>query len=352
MLRRRILYGAALLAAVLFQIFYWGYLAHFLLAAALSLPVLSLLLSLPAMLGCRVTVEPSASAVVRGEAACWRVRVEGNRALPLGRLTVRLRVRNALTGEETARRLVLTGAAPGGRFTVPAETGRCGRLECRAVRVRVCDHLGLFALRRRPDRAVLTVLPPRILPEPPQGLDQAVRSAAGPRPRPGGGPGEDYELRAYRPGDPLRMVHWKLSARQEELIVRETLEEGEAAVLFTFDHAGGPLRVERALEQVNALCLLVLERGQTVLVRWVHPVSGEERSFRVTDREELLAMLEAALADPAPKEGRSVLEHPDLTGGMDCPARHFHIAAGEEDGSWGTSAGRPARAGPDGKTVR
>ena len=44
MARRRALYGAALLAALLFRIFDVGYLAHFLLGVVLVLPLVSLLL--------------------------------------------------------------------------------------------------------------------------------------------------------------------------------------------------------------------------------------------------------------------------------------------------------------------
>lgn len=46
MLGRRMVYGAALLAALLFQILYDGYLAQFFLVCVLALPLLSLLLSL------------------------------------------------------------------------------------------------------------------------------------------------------------------------------------------------------------------------------------------------------------------------------------------------------------------
>ena len=41
MARRRVLYGAVLLAALLFQIFDVGYLAHFLFWAVLVLPLVS-----------------------------------------------------------------------------------------------------------------------------------------------------------------------------------------------------------------------------------------------------------------------------------------------------------------------
>ena len=47
------------------------------------------------------------------------------------------------------------------------------------------------------------------------------------RNRPGSGT-ELLNLRDYRPGDPMRLVHWKASARRQKLQVRELAEEGEA----------------------------------------------------------------------------------------------------------------------------
>jgi uncharacterized protein (DUF58 family) len=44
--------------------------------------------------------------------------------------------------------------------------------------------------------------------------------------RPGGGT-ELRNLRHYRPGDSLRRIHWKATARQRRLIVRENLEDAE-----------------------------------------------------------------------------------------------------------------------------
>ena len=69
MVGRRIVYGTALLAALAFQIFYDGYLAQFLLVCIILLPVLSLLLSLPGLLGLRLSLSaaPSHLRVLRGE---------------------------------------------------------------------------------------------------------------------------------------------------------------------------------------------------------------------------------------------------------------------------------------------
>ncbi|MCC5841215.1 MAG: DUF58 domain-containing protein [Opitutales bacterium] len=55
--------------------------------------------------------------------------------------------------------------------------------------------------------------------------------------RPGGGT-ELRNLRHYRPGDSLRRIHWKASARQRRLIVRENLEDAEQSyVLVIAGHA-------------------------------------------------------------------------------------------------------------------
>lgn len=48
------------------------------------------------------------------------------------------------------------------------------------------------------------------------------------RSRMGSGP-ELMNLRDYRSGDPVRAVHWKASARQRKLLVRETAEESQAS---------------------------------------------------------------------------------------------------------------------------
>ena len=42
--------------------------------------------------------------------------------------------------------------------------------------------------------------------------------------KPGGGFYDFYELRQYQSGDSLKNIHWKLSSKQDELIVREPCE--------------------------------------------------------------------------------------------------------------------------------
>jgi uncharacterized protein (DUF58 family) len=81
------------------------------------------------------------------------------------------------------------------------------------------DPLGLFRLRRRgPDSEIALVLPRfTSLATQPNVREQEANLAA---PRAGAGT-ELFGVREYRPGDPLRRIHWRSSARHGELVVRE-----------------------------------------------------------------------------------------------------------------------------------
>lgn len=320
---RRILYAALVGAAVLFQILFRFYFSTFVLVLILALPVLSLLLSLPGLAGARLTVVPDAPTVSRGTAVRFRLALERPSPLPLVPPRVRLRWRNQLTGEEG---LLRAAPAPGtpAALTVPA--GHCGRLVCRVERAWSCDLLGLFPLpvRHGPEGAAL-VLPAPEGPEEPPGLSGGGTGGLSLRPRPGGGPGEDYDLRDYRPGDPLRSIHWKLSSKRDAPVVRETLEPVQPHIVVTYDHFGAPEALDRTLARLYGLSLRLLEQGLPHHIRWVSPVTGAAEDRAVDGERALPACLEPALSTPAPAEGVSILDRalPRPAGGG--RAIHFHV---------------------------
>ena len=99
-------------------------------------------------------------------------------------------------------------------------------------KARVCDYLGLFSFRVRKCREQTVLVRPK---------SQAVEDLVDPRgmeinawvPKPGGGYAENHEHRLYRPGDNLNQLHWKLSAKVGDLILREPMEPVQGAVLLT-----------------------------------------------------------------------------------------------------------------------
>ena len=272
---RRIAYAALLGGAVLFQIVFRFYLSTFTLALVLLLPLLSVLLSLPSVLGCTLLLTSAAPTVVQGEDAVFQVRLRSRTRLPLPRLQARLHWSNQLTGAGGRVRWEPVRTAPGAPPTLELATPHCGRLICRAERAWTCDLLGLFPLPIPTGRpAAVLILPPDMEQALPERLLGGGPGGGALLPRPGGGPGEDYDLRDYRPGDPLRSVHWKLSSKRDELVVRETLEPRQTTLVLTYDHFGAPAALDQTFARLCALSRALLERGRPHHIQWATPHCG------------------------------------------------------------------------------
>jgi uncharacterized protein (DUF58 family) len=150
----------------------------------------------------------------------------------------------------------------------------------------------------RDDRTIVVF--PRIYPIPRSVLERLDDS--GNRPRPTLMPGDEfYALREYIPGDDIRYICWRVSARLGELIVRE-LEPGSArSVVIVLDTRGKPdtaeleEKFEKAIDLAASLALAFIERQYSVALvtpQQALPLGqGESHMLRVLD---LLARVEPA----------------------------------------------------------
>ncbi len=206
MIKQRCGYAAALIGSILLYMFYQEWLSVLLLALAIALPLLSLALSLPAMLSFRVVLCCVPSVTV-GEASLAEVAADGD--LPY---RAWLGIKRPLTGESWHG---------GARVSLP--TDHVGTLVVTAKRVRVYDRLGLIGIpvRYRAETAV-TVRPRPTRMEIPASADSVLSTSW--RPKAGGGYSEYHELRPYRPGDSLNHIHWKVTAKVGEPIIREPMQ--------------------------------------------------------------------------------------------------------------------------------
>lgn len=248
MARNRILYLGILIGALVFHMYYPLWLSWFLLLAAAGLPLFSLLLSLPLWLSAKVRLEgPGRTAL--GQPAGARLRLDTK--VPAGRCYVRL----VSQTKKRDRRTLLKGA-----MTLPLDTGHCTKTRIQIKSLRILDYLGLFYLPKKlPEPLCVEVWPDPIAPEP---LPDVTKLLSPPlRPKAGGGYAEVHELRDYRPGDPMRDVHWKLSAKTDKLIVREAQEEIRRDVILFLALRGVGDEADSCLGQLLYLSRWLLDQG-------------------------------------------------------------------------------------------
>ncbi len=221
------------------------WIAWVLLVCAVGLPWLSLLLSLPAILGFQAS--PAGAGIVeQGEQTeLWLM---GSCPFPMPPFRGFLRVYSCFTGKDCRY-------SPEKGFP----TEHCGGYRIAVEKARVCDYLGLFSFPARKTREQRLLVRPKVTPV--EDLVDPERMEINAWiPKSGGGFSENHEHRLYRPGDRLNQLHWKLSAKMGNLILREPMQAVQGAVLLTLTLSGTPQELDRKMGRLEYAAGYLLKR--------------------------------------------------------------------------------------------
>ena len=270
-----ILSWLSLIALVwLFRMSYIGWFGPWLLAVVVVVPPAMLLIALPSMLRLKIFLH-SNSRVVKSTDASLRVAFQCRGILPVHAVTIHLEIRNRYTGEVQQQSYIFRSVETS-ESELPLSTEQCGMLTCRILRYEISDALGLFSVRRRSDAvAFCCVLPDAKKCSNILDLEDITQTNSRLLPKYGGGFAEEHDLRVYRPGDPPNSIHWKLSSKTEDLIVREALVPEARTIYVVLALCGendSGLSVLRWLSSE----LLQREEPHVIVADSLYPVGSEE----------------------------------------------------------------------------
>ena len=270
MLRRWLLYLAVLAGSIGFFIANGQWFSWLILVTVLVLPLVGLLVSLPAFIGPKPEFSCPARCRV-GETATVSMKLENANALT----EVRWRVWVKPSQAKKSRLL---------KANAPLPTEHCDQLLCLPDLVRLYDCLGLFVRRYRKQPVLrVSVLPQ---PVPIKNLPELEQYLSGSwQPKPGGGFAENHELRLYRPGDSLNQIHWKLTAKTGKYIIREAMIPRQQQVALILKVPVTAEARDLAFGRLLWLGLHLLEKG---LFFRIHALSGSETLHLAVDSEQAL----------------------------------------------------------------
>ena len=297
----------ALIGGLVFYGAYQEWFSWILLLTLLLLPWLSLILSLRA-LKC-TKIEPYAAAKIPvGSTETVQMNVDAKDIQPP--IKSKIRITKPITGETWILK-------PGDKL----RTDHCGGLLAQLYKPRVYDYLGLFRFKvRKTNSRMLLVWPEPVKMEVPSDLTQYLARSW--RAKPGGGFAENHEIREYRPGDNLNQIHWKLSAKVGDLMLREPMEPEGGLMLLTMDLCG-------ALEELDVKFGRLLWLGGWLLENRipfeVRALTGNGiESWAVSDTWNLQKCIETLLCTPCAKTG-SIKER------RFAAAWQYHIGGGADE---------------------
>ena len=217
----------------------------------------------------------------QGEKGFLTIAVLSEKPFPSGTLKMYLQIKS---NERSVLRRLRCAAAAGGRAAFKINTSHSGvtAFELRRFWATSLLGLGSIPIPSRSGAAVL-ILPAPVKPPRLVSLPRAVPL----RPKPGGGFSEEHDLRPYRFGDPVKTVHWKLSAKHDSLIVREALSPPPHGRLISAAQWSSAEELDLILGRLLWVSAYLLERGLHYYVKLGEhcPVS------EITEPEDLIKYL-------------------------------------------------------------
>lgn len=258
---------------------------RFLLGVLLVLPFVCLFFLLIKAPRCRVEAEELPSCVTRGTSVRLTVKAVHRGVLPLAGMGVDVTWR--LDGNKAKRyREQFWGMSARCEKEIELEFAaeHCGQVEFKVAKARIYDFLGLFSMPVKKSGRAKVLITPVITPlrsEEAALIAEFLRRQSGDR-------DGVYSVRDYRPGDSLRSVHWKLTAKEDELQVKD-FQTDNAARLFlniTDSLLAEPEKRDLFLDRACSLMAFLAENtGEGLEVGWVQ--EGVLRSVKIETPEAL-----------------------------------------------------------------
>lgn len=311
MWKNRLIYLAALLGFFIFYACYSNGLSAYTMLFLLLLPLFSLACSLPALLTCRLVADAPGLCRRNDEAVYKLSLVCGLKMIP-PLCSLVLRCRYSTGKEDRVDRLSLAGGAVK-HYLIPTE--HCGSVEFTVENSRCYDFLGLFSFsvgfdgihRKKSSEETITrilIAPLPIKPEPCPDLAALSRSTF--RPKPGGGYAEAVEFREYVPGDSVREINWKLSAKTDKTIVREAQIPVATPICVCAEFSRGPSEQDRIWDNTLWLCRHFLEKEQSIYLCYGDAERQSTELLSIPDEDALRDAFYRMLRIREPWKGRLV----------------------------------------------
>ena len=225
------------------------YLLALLILALAAVSLLSVVWTLFTM---RVELKGVKQRVDRGEALMTLLKVRQSSLLPAGSMRVILSVPSLAAPVQE-----ISVSTPPFRARTYRHTIRCphrGSYETGVTELWAVDLFGLFHLRRRTRGSLVRIdvmprvndappLPLKVSDVGPEFISRAAEDAASPS-----------DVRAWQDGDVLKKVHWKLTMRRRELMVRTFEESARPDTLVIPDLSAIAALPDQALTIEDAVC--------------------------------------------------------------------------------------------------
>lgn len=297
----KVVWALCLIGALVFFLFSLSWVALFLLVILISVPMLLLFVSRLTAHRLSMSLKLPSTGEKNTKLTCY-LQVSNPSLVPHTPLLSRIRCENLLTGDLlTSEALFSVGARSKGEVAFELEDHFCGTLSVSLEHIKAYDPFGLWAWRfNHIPSGVVCVLPqtfaPRIALQ--QNLSHNIEADEYAQERPGTDPSDTFAIREYRPGDSLNRMHWKLTWKFDEMMIREPglpVQHSFLVLLETTLRPGEesptPQVLDAKMEIAVSLCQALVDEDISFELAWFDHDEQTLIHKHISDASELSGLL-------------------------------------------------------------
>ena len=294
MLKTWVIYSVSLFSAFIFFLCYKMWVSWFCLIVLLLIPFLALGMCIIASRTFTFKSDCPRNCVI-GDPASIRITTGGIASyFSFCRIRSVITDRMAGTAQKTSIMVHDSGTT---KFRL--DTSHCGSFSYKMIRYEIYDLFGFFHFSKninKDNEFLVRPVPsmPEIMPDMYGFKAKNLRKAKQPNT-------EIYDIREYQKGDPVKSIHWKMSAKKDKLLIKEPLEEygGHSRVILKLTEDRDLLDLH--LGQILFTSRFFIDHETSHKIR-VIPPDRSEVSFDIESETDLERALGIILRMRIPKE--------------------------------------------------
>lgn len=306
MIRTKIGYLFLLAILLILSILYDEYVMMFVFLTVLMVPVLLWMVMLLIRYFVDISLESDNMIVEKGAAETVTVRIVNRSVLPISLLKMSIQYENLLEGRiQEEKMIAVIDARCEQKYRITLNSDYCGVIEFSFGRIKIYDYLGIWCVRKKIEQKVkVTVLPQIHLIEEPIVLENPsvlVESDLFSNTKSGDDSSELFGIKDYEYGDKMNRIHWKLSLKEDKLMVKQFGLPINCSVALFVDlyyegNEGKPVSIpmkdmDSIMETMVSFSFSLILQEQIHYLVWYDTGKETCRRIRIEKEEELYEAL-------------------------------------------------------------
>ncbi len=308
MIFNKIIYILLVAVLLFFYVMYIDNLSLFLLVSAVILPFVLIMIALHTRSRLEAQLISSRMSENKKKDITIDVKITNKSIFPVSNACIYLEIMNSADSiPEPMTATVPVQALNSQIMSFNISSEYCGKLIVKLRHIKIYDYIKLFSFRKKFDISKEIVIMPDTYPIAvftDHLFDENTQSELYSKFKSGDDCSEVFDIRNYNEGDKINRIHWKLSMKQETLMVKEYSLPVNCSVLVLFEFStdfkkGYMLKLDTLMETLASVSESIAESEAVHEISWYNTIKENYVSSRISVAEDVASFLGTLLRSKA-----------------------------------------------------